>query len=290
MMKKLKAFTLIELIIVMAILVILMAAIMRMFVPIRETYVDTTLYENQRTVQNGIITYITESVRYSTDLGVYNDGISSAEDAVEAFATAYCTAYEITDTTEIDNVTDLLKLKADFIVIDNDPTTYGGKNCCGRLIRRKLVDGDDTISDDYKTSPNFSRLALGAAYYDDNTYSIGIDKDAMESGQIVVTVASTANHGGRNLSNSASRDIEQNINEGNHVDIGDQDDFDLIYQTGSVICRNLTTATSGTINIGVTTAGMCDSDSYTGSSTTLYEDTYIVFVDYDLKTELETLY
>ena len=53
------------LIIVMAILTMLMAAIMQMFKPIRETYVDATLYENQRTVQNGVIQYISESVRYN---------------------------------------------------------------------------------------------------------------------------------------------------------------------------------------------------------------------------------
>ena len=71
MNKKFKGFTLIELIAVMAILVILMAAIMNMFKPIRETYVDATLYESQRTAQNGVVQYIAESVRYSHSLGLY---------------------------------------------------------------------------------------------------------------------------------------------------------------------------------------------------------------------------
>ena len=43
MKKKFKAFTLIELIIVMAIFGILMAGLMNFFSPIRETYVDSTL-------------------------------------------------------------------------------------------------------------------------------------------------------------------------------------------------------------------------------------------------------
>ena len=94
-MRKLKGFTLLELIIVMAILTILMAAIMQMFKPIRETYVDATLYESQRAAQNGIITYIGESVRYSTDLAIYpKDKLSkqSITGAVEEFTKAYLNA------------------------------------------------------------------------------------------------------------------------------------------------------------------------------------------------------
>lgn len=97
-MKKTKGFTLIELIIVMAILTILMAAIMQMFKPIRETYVDATLYENQRTVQNGVIQYISESVRYATDMGIYTkNNTSNVTEAVNAFADAYIAANNIVD-------------------------------------------------------------------------------------------------------------------------------------------------------------------------------------------------
>ena len=95
MKKVLKAFTLIELIIVMAILVIFMSAIMNMFKPIRETYVDATLYESQRTAQNGIVQYMTESIRYATDLGIYTkniNGVNTVTDAVEHFNKSYLKA------------------------------------------------------------------------------------------------------------------------------------------------------------------------------------------------------
>ena len=71
-MKKIKGFTLIELIIVMAIMTILMAAIMQMMKPIRSTYLDSTFYESQRNTQNGMVQYLTESLRYATNLGIYN--------------------------------------------------------------------------------------------------------------------------------------------------------------------------------------------------------------------------
>ena len=54
MKSKFKGFTLVELILVMAIMSILMLAIMNMFKPIREIYVDSTQYEAQRTAQNGV--------------------------------------------------------------------------------------------------------------------------------------------------------------------------------------------------------------------------------------------
>ncbi len=162
MKSKFKGFTLVELIIVMAILVILMAAIMQMFKPIRETYVDSTLYENQRTTQNGIIKYISESTRYATDLGIYNK--STAQDAVNEFAKAYV---DKNKTISEDDV----KKNADVIVIDN-ATSYNGH--IGRLLRREKDSfGNDTISD----SDDF-RIALGASYYGRNDYAIKVSRPA----------------------------------------------------------------------------------------------------------------
>lgn len=281
-MKKFKGFTLIELIIVMAIFGILMMAIMRMFTPIRETYVDSTLYENQRTTQNGIITYITESVRYSTDLGIYNTGgVTTAQKAVNTFADNYCTHYAV-DSAKVADVKNLIQEKVDVIVIDNSGTTYGGKTCYGRIIRRKQ-DGTKVVSDAYDTSPAKARLALGAAYYDTNTYSIGLDVSTLAAdGTLGVTVASTAEHGRKNLTRSESEKV-------NKAATTDLSTLDLIDQSGSVLCRNLTNNT----DFGVGAAGMVDYDPtaspalYSGSTTIKGSKTYIVFVDYDLKKELE---
>ncbi|MDE5577367.1 MAG: type II secretion system GspH family protein, partial [Oscillospiraceae bacterium] len=203
MMKKiLKGFTLMELIIVMAILTILMAAIMRMFKPIRETYVDSTLYENQRTVQNGIIQYVNESLRYATDVGIYNTpDKSSMQQAVEEFADAYCHKNSSANKSTVMN-------EAEVIIIDNEKTyTFNGKKCTGRLLRRNNV-GDASWNESTNT-----RLALGAAYYGENSYAIKITQpiettdavaalDWRADEGIKMTVASTASYGQRQLQKS----------------------------------------------------------------------------------------
>ena len=231
MKKILKGFTLVELIIVMAILTVLMAAIMRMFKPIRETYVDSTLYENQRTVQNGIVQYVSESLRYATDLGVYNE--SNMSTAVEEFAKAYCRKNTSADK-------DTIKKNAEVIVIDNTTNAYrfNGKDCTGRVLRRNNV-GTSSWND------TNTRLVLGAAYYGENDYAIKLSKPpeitdgltgddltkelADWSGDegIQITVASTASYGQRRLQNSES-----------FVDGGTFNDK-LIKTDGLVVCPNL---------------------------------------------------
>lgn len=151
-MKKIKGFTLIELIIVMAILTILMAAILQMFRPIRETYVDATLYENQRTTQNGIITYINESIRYAVDMGIYEG--ADMDTAISSFASKYATKYN-TAAADIQKIKDNVQV----IVIDNSGShTFNGDPWQGRLLRKR-ADGT-------------TRVAMGEAYYGENNYDI----------------------------------------------------------------------------------------------------------------------
>lgn len=205
-MKKIfKGFTLVELIIVMAILVILMAGIMNMFKPIRETYVDSTLYESQRTAQNGVITYITESIRYSTDLGMYTE-VKDVVEAVDKFADKYITANNI-DSTKAAAVKEAIQKNAEVIVIDNTTTyTFGGKDYKGRILRRK-VNGTTKITSAAETAGSSEcRLALGDAYYGNSTYAItfGVTqdkttKDGKAADGINVTVASLATNGLRQL-------------------------------------------------------------------------------------------
>ncbi|MBQ5320106.1 MAG: type II secretion system protein [Oscillospiraceae bacterium] len=275
MKKILKGFTLIELIIVMAILVILMSAIMNMFKPIRETYVDATLYENQRTTQNGIIQYVTESVRFSRDMGIYNDTVTSVSGAITAFADEYIDTYAITDSTKADAVRALIEEKVDFIVIDNTTKTYDGEDCNGRVVRRKK--GSTSISDDYETDPDEARLALGAAYYGEETYSIGLMATPL-TGTLTVTVASTSNYGSRSLSSDSADDIENARTNSTAMS-----SIDLISTSGSVTCRNLTNDS----NFGVDEAGMYDVTKFTKSSTIMGSKTFIIFVNDDLKQELQ---
>lgn len=249
MKKILKGFTLIELIIVMAILTVLMAAIMRMFKPIRDTYVDATLYESQRTAQSGIIQYISESLRYATDVGIYND--TSITNAVGDFADAYCKKNPTANKTTIEN-------NAEVIIIDNrkDQYNFNGKPCTGRVLRRKASNIGSAPNEIVGTSSAAGcRMALGDAYYGNNDYAIKVSRplvilphpvsttDPQEVAEnnaenhsgswsgdegIKITVASTASYGYRQLQNNESfTDATNKFNE------------NLIHTEGLVVCPNL---------------------------------------------------
>ena len=227
MKAKLKGFTLIELIIVMVILTILIAAIIQMFKPIRATYVDSTLYEARRTTQNGIIQYIGESIRYATDLGIYQE--DNIDDAVEEFAKNYCRKNPKADKD------DVIK-NAEVIIIDNTATVSGGeitsspykfndKFYMGRVLRRKNV-GTSNLSE--------SRLALGEAYYGTSNYAIKISKPTGDvdniwsaSEGILITVASTIEYG-----NAGLQSTEGIIESGTFND-------DVVKTEGLVFCPNL---------------------------------------------------
>lgn len=188
MKKLLKGFTLVELIIVMAILTILMTAILAMFKPVRSTYVDSTLYESQRTAQNGIVQYITESVRFSTDLGIYSkDQVTNASGAVNAFAAKYCTENGITVAADVTTATDYIKEHAEIIIIDNENAyAYKNEDWHGRIIRRKILETapgagsykpitDGVYSESASPYGTGWRIALGSAYYGDRNYTVALE-------------------------------------------------------------------------------------------------------------------
>ncbi|MBD5141291.1 MAG: type II secretion system protein [Ruminococcus sp.] len=268
MKNKLKGFTLVELVVVMALMSILMLAIMKMFQPIREVYVDTTQYESQRTAQNGVIQYVTESIRFSSDMGIYTNASASA--AVNAFAAQYCTDYAI-DTANVSAVTTEIQKYAEVIVIDNKTSHYS-KDYRGRVIRRKVdYASPAAISSDPAFSGNDAntvvttggwRTALGEAYYGENTYQINLiitdaDSDGKsDDGMLNISVASTRN-GKRDISNAGN---ETNVSS-NHTQ-------------GGVLCRNLTASTGG-----VASAGIFDVSQYTVQSDTPNAVTCIVFLN-----------
>lgn len=285
MKRKLKGFTLVELIVVMVIMSILMLAVMNMFKPIRNMYVDSTQYEAQRTAQTGVVQYITESIRFATDVGIYNSSITSASTAVDEFAKQYCINSGITDATgnavapyttaELNSIKDEIKKYADVIIIDNStPHTYGSKTYSGRLIRRKFpATPTSTVpSDPALTSSATSdwRIALSEAYYGGNTFSINLSvtdsnhDGKSDDGMLNIAVASTRN-GKRDISNMG----KENTLTGT---VGTSESGQVT--RGGVLCRNLVAGDKG-----VTKAGIFDVSKYSGSSATAGAKTYIVFLN-----------
>lgn len=268
MKKFIKGFTLIELIIVMAIMSILTVAMVQMFKPIRETYVDATLLESRRSAQTGITKYITESIRFSTDLGFYTKNkVSDIKGAVDKFANNYLDAKGVTDATERSNKKIAIERYADVIVIDNttDAYSYNGNDYTGRLIRRKFVDAGgvpEQISNDYEiiTNSDKCRLALGSAYYGGSDYTVQLTLGAAASDGISVSVASTAT-----ARTTGKTGGVRDVSEGSSS---------LVQTPGFVICKNQSAQVGGMYDIA-------DFDS--AAATVGNSKVYIVWLDGDAK-------
>ncbi|MCM1022605.1 MAG: type II secretion system GspH family protein [Prevotella sp.] len=287
MKKNLKGFTLIELIIVMAMIAVLMTAIMQLFKPIRSTYVDSTLYEAQRTAQNGIVKYIGESIRYSTDLGFYTSE-SSADNAIQKFTKAYLKANGVYAPGNSEGKTpdpdysakeaktlEKMRRTANVIIIDNATVyPYNNAGWQGRILRRKFVnDSSYTSSDpeykkykeisanpeDYRTNPDEWRLALSAPYYGDRSYTI-----VLECGDPNKTVSP---------SNPWKADDGIAINVAsftkNNPTIAAQG-VGVVRTSGEVVCKNLCSPINGMFDIANFTP-----TASTGSGTKVY----IVYTD-----------
>lgn len=289
-MKKIKGFTLIELIIVMAILTILMAAIMQMFKPIRSTYVDATLYESQRTAQNGIVQYITESVRYSTDLGLYTkDNTSNITSAVDEFTQAYLRANGVYSSSDValpeysgktpdpdysakyTKTLEKMKRTAEVIVIDNENTyVFNNVGFSGRLLRRKFVknssytDGSDPTYKKYEEITNDAedptktkecRIALGAPYYGDRFYTIALENGNPDEGP----------------SDTWGADDGIGVTVASYSKLGRDSSGSLLGKgayvstAGNVVCKNQCTPINGMFDISNFTQ-----TSSTGSGTKVY--------------------
>ena len=215
MKTKLKAFTLVELIVVIAIFGILMAGLMNFFRPIRGTYVDSTLYEQQRTVHNGILEYLCENTRYAEKIRIYDEGVaagtydSSVDSGREAY-TAFCKEMIDDSLYEPDDLKDL-KYKVHIICI-NRKDAYDAEGqwkgaisavsdkdhaFCGRIITNiidKELDAtkvhlkNNTIKWENSFDDTGARtkgpayvndmttfMALGGGYYGAGDYIINID-------------------------------------------------------------------------------------------------------------------
>lgn len=267
MKSKLKGFTLVELIIVMALMSILMVAIMNMFKPIRDTYVDSTQYEAQRTAQNGVIQYITETVRFATDMGIYtSDKVGNVTTAVDKFADEYVKTNALTGD-DAARAKEAIQRSAEVMIIDNSDYTYGGKDWYGRILRRKFKATTSGISNaayPYKTEKvtndaenvsktDYCRMALGAAYYGENNYSISLDITDKAKGMLGVSVASTRNNK-KDISNAGKETKMTGT-------VGGTSSGQVT--RGSIFCRNL----AGSSDKGVASAGLYDARNGTPSGT-----------------------
>lgn len=213
MKKKLKAFTLIELIVVMGILAILMAALVNFYKPIRETFVDSSMIEDMRTTHDGILEYLSENIRYAEQMMIFDEGASykyeykdssdkpqshtvdvdSPAKAFEAFALKYGYAKPNSKDIDYDNYEKVLK-KVRIIVlnrgglydINGNTQTDKTKYYSGRIITNILSDARYTAKEFTDnngdrcgtTNPNGdSFMALGGAYYGNSSYDIYINMD-----------------------------------------------------------------------------------------------------------------
>lgn len=238
-MKKFKAFTLIELIIVMAVMSILMVGIMQMMAPIRDTYVDSTYYEAQRNTQNGIATYIGESVRYATNIGIYTVGVPGGAASLSSAISDFATMSEVADPS-----------KYNILVIDNNTAyTFNNATCYGRVLRSKTVSGTGMTT----------RLALGEAYYGKYTYSIKLTPDSTDGATmqgLKITVSSMLPSSLKKAKNNGA----------NNTDLVSDTSYKFVSTDVEIPMRNLIAPINGKSDI-----------SKAGSTTANGAKTYIIY-------------
>lgn len=198
-MKKLKGFTLIELIIVMALLVSVLTAILQLMQPVNEAFSDSTVYDEQRTVEDGIISYICETTRYAKNISIIDKGVSlknSDGTSYSGYGGSSDLSSAVTYFKEINSLTSADDSKIQIIVIDRHTEFQNGANSYkGRLIRMKGWDSSyaswsspvsNTVvstSSAWQTKARY--MALGPAFYGKNSYDITLPNDIDGSGNPV---------------------------------------------------------------------------------------------------------
>lgn len=188
-MKKLKGFTLIELIIVMALMVSILTAILQLMDPVQEAYRDSTIYEQQRTVENSIISYIAESTRYAKAISILDQGVNADTDKNGSgdfnIANLQSAANYFIDKNNL-KAADYPNIQV--IVIDRS-TEFEYKNTTvkGRIIRIKGLPGgnaptwgstvteSDLQGSDWNTAARY--VAMGPSYYGDMSFDIILPND-----------------------------------------------------------------------------------------------------------------
>lgn len=190
MKKKLKAFTLVELIVAIAVFGILMTGIVKMIEPMSNAATNASVLNNQRNVENAIVTYIGENLRYASNLAIIEGG--TADEAVNKFISlgpCDTKGYQIDYTSAINGPANKAKIK---VLAFDTTNTYPYKNhdFTGRLISK--VDGKSGSLDFSYASLNSSGstnqyLVFGDDYYAQGDYFL---KACISDGSLYLSVDS----------------------------------------------------------------------------------------------------
>ncbi len=145
-------FTLIELIVVMALMAIIMGAILRFIQPTAKLYSTTNAYLNQEEAINSIYTVLNDDLTYATDVYVYvcPDG---------TYKTVNEAAEEVKQ--NLINLGESPKQYNNCIVLDNvsvrdDTKTALAKNSTGSIRKYALTDATNLVYKDVTTDPSLT--------------------------------------------------------------------------------------------------------------------------------------
>ena len=129
--KSVKGFTLIELIIVMAIFGIIMTALIQFVNPVEKAYNSTELMSQQRYAQNNMIKYVTESTKYANAVCIIESStIQSPQDARAFYWNNIISKMSYVDEIDSSGVAQMAPYVAsDIQVIEiNRHLSYGGRH------------------------------------------------------------------------------------------------------------------------------------------------------------------
>lgn len=182
-----KGFTLIELIVSMAILSILMTAVFAMFSPVNKFYVNTDNIDKRFTASNGIMNYISENIRYSKCIyifaGVDDINNKKLEDSTSSKGHIY--EFFMSDAGLDSSLSGDLE-KVQVISLENGGTnTFNGKSYYGRVYRTKgLSASNKTRYSDF----SYGKYELfGAGYYGPFSYKFTPSVTYTEGGIVKTT-------------------------------------------------------------------------------------------------------
>lgn len=246
-MKKIKGFTLIELIVAMAIFGILMAGIIRMVQPISENAASAKIINDQKNVENAINRYIGENMRLATNLYIVKGGTPS--NAVDKFIAAspvdkYGKPFQTAD-----------KSKIHVICFDGTSQYKFSKysqNYGGRIIR--TIDGKAAPAAAFSYSnckadgSGDYYMALGRDYYQQGDYYLTVDMSSNMLGLKVYSdyyKSATAKKPGSTAYSSSSNNQVEGVYEmkaygSKPMDGASNFVFDIVNSSGTQIATKTT--------------------------------------------------
>ena len=176
--KNSSGFTLVELIVVIALLTIMMGAILQLMDPIRNIYRDTYDTVNTKTTGETMISYIEDKVRYSTNVLVLDNYVGVPQITPipgKKSAKVGNSKYEYTNVIVIDNTNIRGSMFSDYK--GDTGTPYARKGCKGTIYEIKNI-GESDVLDLTKASGG----TIGDNIYGDYTHQIdlNVSKEKMD--------------------------------------------------------------------------------------------------------------